>query len=46
MPNPLEIQLSEEQLRELEDLRDHDQRPYLRERAAAILKVAVGRDDR
>ena len=42
MPNPLEIQLTAEQRKELERARDHDPRPYLREHAAAILKVADG----
>jgi len=27
---------------ELEDLRDHDPRPYMRERCAALLKIADG----
>jgi hypothetical protein len=27
---------------ELEQVRDHDPRPYLRERAAALLKIAAG----
>jgi hypothetical protein len=30
------------QRRELEQARDHDERPYVRERAAALLKVADG----
>ena len=30
------------QRRELERIRDHDARPYMRERAAALLKVAAG----
>jgi len=42
MPPPLKIQLSESQRRELEDLRNHSPLPYLRERAAAILKIADG----
>ena len=28
--------------RELEQARDHDERPYVRERAAALLKIAAG----
>ncbi len=42
MPPPLKIQLSESQRRELEDLRNHTPLPYLRERAAAIFKIADG----
>jgi hypothetical protein len=42
MPPPLKIDLSEVQLKELEYIRDHDLLPYLRERAAAILKIAAG----
>jgi transposase len=34
--------LSDQQRTELEALRDHDHRPYLRERAAALLKLADG----
>lgn len=36
------ITLSAPARAELEDLRDHAAKPYLRERAAAILKVADG----
>lgn len=42
MPARLEITLTAEQRRELETLRDQSEKPYLRERAAAILKVAQG----
>jgi transposase len=42
MPAPLVITLTAEQRRELEALRDQSEKPYLRERAAAILKVAQG----
>jgi hypothetical protein len=42
MPPPLKIELSEAQRCELEDIRDHDKRPYMRERSAAILKIADG----
>jgi hypothetical protein len=34
--------LTEEQRQELLRLRDHDDRPYVRERGAALLKVADG----
>jgi transposase len=37
-----EVNLSQEQVSELEDLRDHHPYAYVRERAAAILKVAEG----
>jgi len=36
------LTLTEEQRAELEDLRDHCPTPYLRERAAALLKIADG----
>jgi transposase len=42
MPAPLTVVLRPEQSRELERLRDHDPTPYVREKAAAILKVAAG----
>ena len=34
--------LTEEQRQELVQLRDHDDRPYARERGAAMLKIAEG----
>jgi transposase len=37
-----EVKLSEEQRRELEWMRDHHPKPYMRPKAAAILKVADG----
>jgi len=42
MPNPLTLELTDAQRVELEDIRDHHRRPYMRERAAAVLKVADG----
>jgi hypothetical protein len=39
MPKRIEIALSAAQQAELEAMRDHHTKPYLRERAAAILKV-------
>lgn len=42
MPPPLKIVLSETQRQELEGIRDHHRLPYMRERAAAILKIAAG----
>lgn len=46
MPKPLEITLTEEQRRELEAARDAHEKPYVRERAAAILKIVDGRSGR
>jgi transposase len=42
MPKLLKVELSPEQQAELEDIRDNHERAHLRERAAAILKVADG----
>ena len=42
MPKHRTLDLSEQQCEELRRYRDHDQRPYLRERAAALLKIADG----
>ena len=42
MPGKLKIELSEVQRAELIDCRDHANKPYLRERAAALLKIADG----
>ena len=42
MPKPLQINLSQAERTELEQLRDKGSKAYLRERAAAILKVADG----
>jgi hypothetical protein len=42
MPKQLELKLKAQQRRELEQLRDHAEMPYLRERAAALLKIADG----
>ena len=36
------LTLTEDQRHELLELRDHDDRPYVRERSAAILKIAEG----
>jgi len=46
MPKPLTIQLTPEQREELEHIRDHHEKPYVRERAAAILKIADGMSGR
>ena len=42
VPAPLVVRLRPEQTTELERVRDHDPAPYVRERAAAVLKVAAG----
>lgn len=42
MAQPLTIELTPEQRRELEYTRDHHEKPYVRERASAILKIADG----
>ena len=42
MPSRLKLELSPEQQQELEKLRDQSDKPYLRERAAALLKLAGG----
>lgn len=42
MPKRRELEWNETQRNELEKYRDHDKRPYVRERCAAILKVANG----
>jgi len=43
MPQRRTLPLSPAQQAELEHLRDHDPRPYVRERSAALLKIASGR---
>lgn len=40
MAQPLRVDLSKEQRDELIDVRDHHDKPYMREKAAAVLKVA------
>lgn len=42
MPKRRELNLNEKQRTELEQFRDHDSRPYVRERCAAVLKIANG----
>ncbi len=42
MPGKLKIELTEGQKAELRSVRDRHPLPYLRERAAAILKIAEG----
>ncbi|MFN3763237.1 MAG: helix-turn-helix domain-containing protein, partial [Anaerolineae bacterium] len=46
MTKRFQIVLTPEQRHELEHVRDTDHRPYMRERAAAILKVADGQSAR
>lgn len=42
MPGPLTLELSEQERDELEQMRDCASKAYLRERAAAMLKIADG----
>jgi hypothetical protein len=42
MPKRIEVVLTETQKEELETVRHHHAKPYMRERAAAVLKVAQG----
>lgn len=42
MPRLRTLTLTDSQRRELTQARDHDTRPYVRERCAAILKIADG----
>ncbi len=46
MPKILRISLTAEQSSELEQARDHSDKPYMRERACAILKIASGMSGR
>ena len=46
MAEPLTIELTAEQRRELEYVRDHHEKAYMRERAAALLKIAEGMSGR
>jgi len=42
MPAKLKLELTAQEVLDLEELRDHAPKPYLRERAAAILKITKG----
>jgi hypothetical protein len=46
MPKRLRLNLTSEQREELERMRDRHPKPYLRERAAALLQIADGRSGR
>jgi hypothetical protein len=46
MARQLAVTLSDEQRRELEQTRHHHELPYMREKAAAILKIAAGASGR
>ena len=46
MPAKLRLELTAQEVLDLEELRDHATKPYLRERAAAILKIAEGKSGR
>ena len=42
MPKVIHLELGESEREALEKVRSHDPRPYMREKAAAILKIAEG----
>lgn len=42
MPKIIHLELSSSERAELEEVRRHDARPYMREKAAALLKIADG----
>lgn len=44
MPRTLQLYLTNEQRQELEAVRDHDALPHMREKAAALLKIADGQN--
>jgi transposase len=46
MPAKMKLELTTQEVLDLEDIRDHAPKPYLRERAAAILKIAQGSSGR
>jgi hypothetical protein len=46
MPRPLQVDLSADQRASLLNARDHHPKPYIREQAAAILRVADGHSAR
>jgi len=46
MPKPITLDLTSEQREELEQIRDRHPKAYMRERAAALLKIAEGRSGR
>ena len=46
MPNGLTLDRSDEERDELKDARDHHEKPYIRERATALPKIADGQSGR
>jgi hypothetical protein len=46
MPKPLQLMLSTSARQELERVRDREPEPYMREKAAALLKIAAGQSGR
>lgn len=46
MPGALTLDLSDEERRELLEMRDHSPKPHLRERASALLQIADGASGR
>ena len=46
MPKALQLTLSTSARQELKRVRDHEPEPYMREKAAALLKIAAGQSGR
>ncbi|NPA90408.1 MAG: helix-turn-helix domain-containing protein [Chloroflexi bacterium] len=46
MPKPITLELTSKEKEELTRIRDHHPKAYMRERAAALLKIAAGRSGR
>jgi transposase len=46
MPKPLQLALSATDMQELKRVRDRDPEPHMREKAAALLKIADGQSGR
>ena len=46
MPKLIKLCLTTEQQKQLEQIRDNDKQPYMRERTAAMLKIAEGTSPR
>jgi hypothetical protein len=46
MPAKMRLELTTQEVLDLEEIRDHASKPYLRERAAAILKIGQGKSGR
>ena len=46
MPKPLKVKLTAEKRQVLQEVREHHEKAYMRERVAAILKIADGMSGR